>query len=85
MSLSAHAPLTPSDPESGAASANGRACLGAKDQVSCRVDLVWRDPETGAQLALDLEASPGLVASLREAGFQVQEGPAAGPPGTQAA
>ena len=39
-----------------------------------RVDLVWRDPVTGEHLSLGLEASPELIASLRQDGFVVAEG-----------
>lgn len=38
-----------------------------------RVELVWRDPVTGEHLSLGLEASPELIASLREDGFVVAE------------
>ena len=72
-------------PESEPASASGRVRLGNSDQSASRVDLVWRDPLTGAELALELEVCPALLASLRDAGFEVQAGPSTGPETTQAA
>lgn len=75
MTRSENDHLTPAAPPT----ARGRAVLSETDRTArCRVDLVWEDPETGVELALDFEASPGLVASLRAAGFDVQEGPAEG-------
>ncbi|MEC7231982.1 MAG: hypothetical protein VXW31_03500 [Planctomycetota bacterium] len=72
-------------PESEPASASGHVRLGHSDRSASRVDLVWRDPLTGARLALDLEVGPALLASLRDAGFEVQAVPPDGPEATQAA
>ena len=83
MSLSAHPSSNLSDPTP--APASGRIRLGPSDQSASRVDLVWRDPRTGAALTLDLEACPALLASLRDAGFEVQAGASTGEKGTQAA
>ncbi|MEL6428000.1 MAG: hypothetical protein AAFZ87_06900 [Planctomycetota bacterium] len=54
------------------------ACSSAGDPV--RVDLIWRDPVTGAELDLDLLAAPGLVHRLLEDGFRgSRRGPGGGP------
>lgn len=62
-------------PAPASASASGRLRLGSSGRSAARVDLVWRDPQTGAELALDLEVCPEMLASLRDAGFEVQAGP----------
>ena len=75
MTTSALPSLTLSAP----APASGRLRLGSSGRSAARVDLVWRDPQTGSELALDLEVCPEMLASLRDAGFEVQAGPATGP------
>lgn len=62
-------------PAPASASASGRLRLGSSGRSAARVDLVWRDPQTGAELALDLEVCPEMLASLRDAGFEVQARP----------
>lgn len=73
MTISALPSTTISEPEP--PSASGRLRLATSDRSAARVDLVWRDPRTGADLTLDLEVCPEMLASLRDAGFEVQAGP----------
>lgn len=75
MTISALPSSILSKPEPEPASASGRLRLGRSDRTAARVDLVWRDPQTGARLALDLEVCPEMLAGLRDAGFEVQAGP----------
>lgn len=83
MTISALPSTTISEPEP--ASASGRLRLATSDRSAARVDLVWRDPRTGAHLTLDLEVCPEMLASLRDAGFEVQAGPPTGPEGARSA
>lgn len=83
MTIPALPSTTISEPEP--ASASGRLRLGPSERSAGRVDLVWRDPRTGVDLTLDLEVCPEMLASLREAGFEVQVGPSTGPEGARSA
>ena len=67
------------------APASGRLRLGRSGRSAARVDLVWRDPQTGFELALDLEVCPEMLASLRDAGFEVQARPSTGSEGSREA
>ena len=83
MTTSALLPSTLSAPAP--APASGRLRLDSSGRSAARVDLVWRDPQTGAELALDLEVCPEMLASLRDAGFEVQAGPSPGSEGSREA
>lgn len=60
-------PIIPSDIPFPVADAIGSAVC----PDSRRVNLVWRDPETGETLTLGLEASPALIECLRADGFKI--------------
>ena len=87
MTTSALLPSTLSAPAPAPAPApaSGRLRLDSSGRSAARVDLVWRDPQTGAELALDLEVCPEMLASLRDAGFEVQAGPSPGSEGSREA
>lgn len=52
-----------------ATSAPARAVAGGA-KAAPRAHLVWRDPVTGADLELEIAATPELIQSLARAGFR---------------
>ncbi len=65
----ARRPIRPTETRFPASEAVGSAAC----PDSRRVDLVWRDPETGERLTVGLEASSELIDCLRRDGFEVDD------------